>query len=151
MGVKNPLPTLGVGSELVGPTRMMTLERVRWFEESGRWAGDASVKKVHANFHTDQASAEAQGLKAPIADGQLTAQWCSSLLLSYFGWDYIERGELRTKFIKPTYLDVPVTVRGVVTTVEKIAEGELYCIDIWSEDNQGTKLTVGEGRVEVRR
>ena len=35
---------LVVGSEIVGPTRVVSLERVRWFEASGRWANAAAVR-----------------------------------------------------------------------------------------------------------
>jgi hypothetical protein len=64
--------------------------------------------------------------------------------------DYLERGELRTKFIKPIFLGAIVSVRGRVRSVERAAgDGVAYVLDVWCEDEKGVKVTDGDARVVV--
>jgi acyl dehydratase len=142
--------SLSVGSRLVGKSAPITFPRTRWYEEGTRYAGDANVKQVSVNIHTSHDYARAQGLPAAIADGMLTTQWCSNMLIDYFGMHYIERGELRTKFIKPVYIDKLNAVFGTVLSIETETDGaRLYVMDIWSEDETGLKLTDGHAKVRV--
>ncbi|HEY4200180.1 MAG TPA: MaoC family dehydratase [Devosiaceae bacterium] len=141
---------LSVGSRLTGKSAPITFTRTRWYEEGIRYAGDANVKQVSTNIHTSHDYARNQGLPAAIADGMLTTQWCSNMLFEYFGMHYLERGELRTKFIKPVYIDRVNSVFGTVLSIDKQADGDtLYTMDIWSEDETGLKLTDGHATVRV--
>ncbi len=141
---------LVVGSELGVPIRAMTMERIHWYEGGMRSAATGTLTLPHSNIHTDEAYARSQGLPAPIADGMMSTNWISSMLVQYFGMDYLARGELRTKFIKPIFLGAVVAVRGRVTSVERQAGGGVrYALDVWCEDEKGVKLTVGDARVDV--
>ena len=76
--------------------------------------------------------------------------WCSEMMVKVFGTDYLERGELRNKYIKPVHLGVLLHVKGRVTEVTKQPNGNmLYMLDIWCEDQDGAKLVDGDGKVEV--
>ena len=78
--------------------------------------------------------------------------WCSEMLLRTFGMDYLERGELRTKYIKPVNLGVHLHVRGRIREAMKQPSGStLYTIDVWCEDEHGTKLVDGDAKVDVAR
>ncbi|MGH6944413.1 MAG: MaoC family dehydratase, partial [Geminicoccaceae bacterium] len=102
------------------------------------------------NIHTDEQYAASQGLPAIIADGMITTNWCSSMLIGHFGMDYLERGELRTKFIKPIFLGATISVRGRVLSVERRDSGAVvYALDVWCEDENGVKVTVGDAKVEA--
>lgn len=143
---------LAVGSEIPGLVRVMTMGRIQWYEAGMRSAATGTLTLPHSNIHTDDAYARSQGLPAPIADGMVSTNWISSMLVKHFGLDYLERGELRTKFIKPIFLDAVVTVRGRVTAVEPQAGGGVrYVLEVWCEDEKGVKLTVGDARVDVAR
>ena len=76
--------------------------------------------------------------------------WCSEMLLRHFGIDYLARGELRTKYIKPVNLGVELHVRGRVREAAHRPDGStLYTLDVWCEDEQGTKLVDGDAKVDV--
>ena len=145
-----PFEALVVGSEIAGPTRVMTKERIRWYGDGMLSAAAGVPKQVGSNIHTDEEYARSQGLPGVIADGMISTNWISSMLLMYFGRHYLERGELRTKFIKPVFRDVVVAVRGQVTAIEPLSNGSTrYVLAVWCEDEQGNKLTVGEAKIEV--
>jgi acyl dehydratase len=72
------------------------------------------------------------------------------MLVEHFGMAYVERGELRTKFIKPVPLGMSVVCRGRVLSVERLASDALACmLDVWCEDDDGVKVVEGHARVEV--
>ena len=101
-----------VGAEIAGPVRLMTAERIEWYDSAMLSAGKGELSQVGVNIHTDEEYAKAQGLPAIIADGMIMTNWCSSMMVQHFGMDYLQHGELRTKFIKPVYLGQTLSVRG---------------------------------------
>jgi 3-hydroxybutyryl-CoA dehydratase len=142
--------TLSIGTELTGPVRVMTAERIQWYDSAMLSAAKGELAQVAVNIHTDEDYAKSQGLPAIIADGMISTNWCSEMLIEHFGMDYVEHGELRTKFIKPIFLGVTVSVRGKVTSAKPRGnEAVLYALDVWCEDEKGVKLTVGDATVEV--
>jgi acyl dehydratase len=144
------MKALAVGTQLRGPVRVMTPERIEWYDSAMLSAARGELAQVTVNIHTDEAYAKAEGLPAAIADGMISTNWCSEMMIEHFGMDYVERGELRTRFIKPTFLGVTVSVRGVVTSAVTQKSGSVvYTLDVWCEDENGLKLTVGDAKVEV--
>lgn len=141
---------LKVGDTLDGPVRKITPERIEWYDSAMLSAAKNQLAQVADNIHTDEAYAKSQGLPAVIADGMIMTNWCSSMLVHHFGMDYLERGELRTKFIKPVFLNVTLSVKGKVRGVEKKSDGNIvYDLLVWCEDETGKKLTDGDAKVEV--
>jgi 3-hydroxybutyryl-CoA dehydratase len=140
-----------IGAEIAGPVRLMTAERIEWYDSAMLSAGKGELSQVGVNIHTDDEYAKAQGLPAIIADGMIMTNWCSSMMIQHFGIDYLEHGELRTKFIKPVYLGQTVHVRGRVLSADRIDGGVSYALDVWCEDENGIKVTDGDAKVEVRR
>ncbi len=141
---------LKVGSEIWGPARLMTTERIEWYDSAMLSAAKGELAQVGSNIHTDEAYARSQGLSAIIADGMIMTNWASSMLVEHFGMGYVERGELRTKFIKPVPLGMTVVCRGRVLAVEPLAAGGTACrLDVWCEDEHGLKVVDGGARVEV--
>ena len=139
-----------VGSEIAGPVRVMTPERIEWYDSAMLTAAKGELAQVGINIHTDEQYAKSQGFTAVIADGMITTNWMSSMMVEHFGMDYLERGELRTKFIKPIYLDQTVFAKGKITAVERLSSGAVvYTLDVWCEDEHATKLTVGDAKVEA--
>ncbi len=141
---------LAVGSEIAGPRRLMTMERIRWYDDAMLSAARGGFTRAGSNIHTDEAYARSQGLPALIADGMISTNWMSEMLVEHFGMDYLERGELRTKFVKPIFLGAVVSVRARVRSLERAAAGgTVYGLDVWCEDEKGVTLTTGDARVEV--
>lgn len=139
-----------VGTELTGPVKVVTRERIEWYDSAMLSAAKNELARVGDNIHTDDAFARDQGLPAVIADGMMSTNWCSTMMVDHFGIDYVERGELRTKYIKPIFLGTTVFVRGRITSVTPVGDGDVeYRLDVWCEDENGAKLVDGDGRVVV--
>ncbi len=152
MTAANAATTLAVGTEISGPVRVMTAERIQWYDSAMLSAAKGELARVTVNIHTDDDYARSQGLPAIIADGMISTNWCSEMLIDRFGIDYVEHGELRTKFIKPILLGVTVHVRGKVTAADPQKGGSVvYALDVWCEDDDGVKLTVGDAKVEAKQ
>lgn len=145
-------PSFEVGDSLPGPVRTITMQRIEWYDSAMLSAATNELRQVGSNIHTDEDFAKSQGFATVNADGMIMTNWCSEMLVGAFGIDYVERGELRTKYIKPTNLGVELHVRGKIR--EKTAQPNgsiLYTIDVWCEDQQGTKLVDGDAKVEVAK
>ena len=138
------------GDEIVGPTRPFSQERIGWYSIGMLSAALGSLQPVQHNIHTDDEYARSQGLPAAIADGMHSTNWLSAMMADHFGAHYVVHGELRTKFIKPTYANVPITTRGQITDRTVNANGDIkITMEVWCEDDKGTKLTVGDASVLV--
>ena len=95
--------------------------------------------------------AKTQGFDQVNADGMIMTNWCSEMMVKAFGIHYLERGELRNKYIRPVHLGVELRVRGrVKEATAQPGGGVLYVVDVWCEDQKGNKLVDGDARVEVR-
>ena len=72
------------------------------------------------------------------------------MLVEQFGMDYVERGELRTKFIKPVPARDDRRVPGPRAVGRAVAGGgRAYMLDVWCEDEHGVKVVDGDARVEL--
>ena len=139
-----------VGDELEGPVRTITPTRIEWYDSAMLSAATNELRQVGSNIHTDVEFAKSEGFATANADGMMSTNWCSQMLVDAFGLDYLTAGELRTKYIKPVNLGVPLRVRGRIKAATRQANGNtLYDIDVWCEDPQGAKLVDGDAKVEV--
>ena len=145
-------PGFKVGDVLPGPVRAITAQRIEWYDSAMLSAATNELRQVGSNIHTDEEFAKSEGFPTVNADGMIMTNWCSEMLVRAFGMDYLERGELRTKYIKPTNLGVLLHVKGRIREATQQPNGNtLYAIDVWCEDKQGTKLVDGDAKVEVAR
>lgn len=143
-------PALAAGDVVCGDFRVITMNRVRWYGDGLVTAATGTPSRIGSNIHTDANYAREQGLAEPIADGMLAANWITSLLLKTFGPSYLTSGELRTKFIRPAR--VGLAARPVLHLRRRLESAGVvsYEMDVWVEDADGAKLTVGESTVGVR-
>jgi len=143
-------PAYRAGDELVGPVRVITPQRIEWYDSAMLSAATDELRQVGSNIHTDVEFARSEGFQTANADGMIMTNWCSEMLLRAFGIDYLQQGELRTKYIKPVNLGVELHVRGRVTDVATQPDGTTsYTLDVWCEDAQRTKLVDGSAKVDV--
>jgi len=141
-----------VGDELPPIVRRMTRERMRWYADAllGTSEPEPGPMLAGANVHTDDEFARGEGLPGIISDGMISTNWISSVLLATFGRDYLERGQLRTKFIRPILEDQVISARVRVRSVEERDEGVSYGFDVWCEDEGAHMCTVGSAELTVR-
>ena len=150
MSMAQATERLSPGSELRAHPRRMTRERMRWYVDllPTVEVDDGRVHQDVPTIHDDDEFARSQGLPGIIADGMLSTNWLLSLLMDAFGEDALAPGSLRTRYIAPVFEDVFVTAVARVTDVADTAEGGLrYVLEVWCEDGDGKKLTVGDATV----
>ena len=142
---------LQVGQEIVGPVRGITMERIEWYDSAMLSSATNELRQVGSNIHTDEAFAKSEGFAGVNADGMIMTNWCSEMLTKAFGLNYLERGSLRTKYIKPVNLGVLLHVKGRIKEAVKGSNGNtVYTVDVWCEDQNGIKLVDGDAKVDVR-
>ena len=143
-------PKFEVGDLLYGRELSITHERALWYGDGLMTSAAGERRLAASNIHTDDDYARSQGLSTAIADGMHSTNWISSMLLRDFGRDYIERGELRTKYINPTMVGATLKVLGRVRSKTQLDHGgSRYELEVWTEDLEGLRLTVGEAIIEV--
>jgi acyl dehydratase len=143
---------LEIGTILRAPPRRMTRERMRWYVDllPTVEADDGRVHQAEPTIHDDDDFARSQGLPGIIADGMLSTNWILSLLLDAFGQDAMQPGALSTRYIAPVYEDALITAAASVTTVAEEPGGSLrYGMEVWCEDGDGRRLTVGQASVRT--
>lgn len=146
----SPKKSYDIGQELAGPVRGITSQRIEWYDSAMLSTCMNELRQVGSNIHTDEEFARHEGFSGVNADGMIMTNWCSEMLVREFGLDYIERGELRTKFIKPVNMGVQLHVKARVKEAKRAADGTEYVLDVWCEDEHGTKLVDGDARIPVR-
>jgi hypothetical protein len=143
---------LQVGSILPVKEVVVTPERVQWYGDGMHSAATGRRTRAGENIHTDIAYAQRQGLTTAIADGMMSTAWINSVLTKTFGRDYLNNGELRTKYIKTTNVGVKLKVFAKVRERERKSNGNVrFVLDVWTEDQAGVKLTDGDAAVEVQK
>jgi acyl dehydratase len=143
---------LQVGAMLPLKEVVITPERVQWYGDGMHSAATGKLTRAGENIHTDVAYAQGQGLTTAIADGMMSTAWINSVLTKAFGRNYLENGELRTKYIKTTDVGVKLKVLAKVRERENKPNGNVrFVLDVWTEDQAGVKLTDGDATVEVQK
>lgn len=145
----NPPTNLKAGELLPVREIMITPERVQWYGDGMHSAATGELRRAGQNIHTDVEYAKGQGLTTAIADGMMSTAWISSVLLKHFGRYYLENGELRTKYIKPTDVGIKLKILVRVRERQEKPASVRYVFDVWCEDQAGVKLTDGDAAVEI--
>jgi acyl dehydratase len=99
--------------------------------------------------HWDPVYAAATGLKAPIQTGEMSSAYIAEMCVNYFGKSFFKNARIECKYVKSTYANEIITTHGVIR--EKTAKGDGYRfkVEIWAENEEGEKKTVGWAEVDV--
>jgi hydroxyacyl-ACP dehydratase HTD2-like protein with hotdog domain len=95
-------------------------------------------------IHYDQDYARSVGLPGVILHGLLKAAWLGQLVTDWLG----DKGTLQTFEVSYRGLDVPgkpYRCKGKITKVE----GKDVALEVWGEDPDGNKTTVGSATVAL--
>jgi acyl dehydratase len=141
------------GAEVRLAPRPMTRERMRWYVDIQETVqvDDGRIHAQPPTIHDDDTYAKKQGLPGVISDGMITTNWIHGLLIDMFGPAAAGTGRLRTKYIRPIYEDqIVITAVKEVRVQENERKDTVYTLEVWCEDDQGQKLTVGDAQVHQR-
>jgi acyl dehydratase len=139
------------GYEFRTPPRPMTRERMRWYVDIQETvqADTGRIVTQPPTIHDDDAYARKNGLPGIIADGMISTNWILGLLVDVFGAEAAGKGRLRTKYIAPVYEDQVIVAVARVRGATRVEGRTVYELDVWCEDDKGTKVTVGEAVVHA--
>lgn len=95
------------------------------------------------NIHTDDEVARKAGLPRALAQGRYPVGYLSEYLFDFFERGWIQGGRLDVSLVKPIFPGDTITIRGVVR--EKVREDKFtrIVLDVWLENQNGEKATVG--------
>ncbi len=125
------------GTVLRPVIRKITQEKMTAYSE------DSQTAQRGISIHIHEEVARKAGLKGTVAQGLMSVDYISELMVQTFGMGWIQHGELSVKFIAPVYAGDEITTRGVVR--ERVIEDKLQrtLIEVWCENQIGQKVTVG--------
>ncbi len=139
------------GFELPRLRRTMTEERMRWYSDALHTVTEAAAVPLSsgANIHTDDAVARANGLPGRVADGMISTNWISGLLAEAYGDDYLARGSLRTRYVRPIFVDDRIEVVVRISSREETPDGTWLLADVSCLKATGEVATAGQARIAL--
>lgn len=99
--------------------------------------------------HWDPVYAAATGLKAPIQTGEMSTAYLSEMCVNYFGRHFFSNARMMCKYIASVLANEVITTHGVVRERTPTAGGVRFKVEIWADNQDGEKKTVGWVEVEV--
>jgi acyl dehydratase len=136
--VSEPQP-VEVGQELPAFTRVTGFEV---------WNRYAAVNDEFVPIHMDDEAGRSAGYPTAFGMGNLLLSYLHSLLRQWLGDD----GEIlrvSCQFRGPNLKGQTVTARGVVTAVDRSGPRQVVELDVWTEDQDGNRLSPGRARVAM--
>ena len=99
--------------------------------------------------HWDPEYAASTGLSAPIQTGEMSSAYIAEMCVNHFGEHLFRGARVVCKYIGSTLADEIITTRGVVREKTPVAGGCRFTVDVWCENEQQEKKTVGWVEVTV--
>ena len=112
--------------------------------EFANWNRYAAVNDEFVPIHMDDEAGAAAGNGGAFGMGNLQWAYLHNMLRSWVG----ENGEIlsiEVQFRSPNVKGQTVTAKGVVTAVD----GDVISLDVWTEQQEGTKLAPGTATVRL--
>jgi acyl dehydratase len=130
------------GSEFAGRLRTVSLERINFFS-GGYPKGPNWPAK---NIHTDLETAKKCGLETVAASGAMFEGYLVDLMIDLFGAEWLNYGMMTLAFINVVNKNDTLVPKGVVRSKEVVGSRVEFRVDLWCENQYGTKVVVGTGK-----
>jgi len=135
-----------VTREFTGNWKAVTEERV--FAFSGGFPDDPGWPKK--NIHTDLEFARSCGLPTRAASGAMFEGYLAELMTELFGEQWLRGGTMTLSFIATVDCGDRLLPHAVVRSKEPNGSVVRFTVDVWCENQHGTKVVVGtaQGSIE---
>jgi MaoC like domain len=127
-----------VGYELVGVKKKAAIQLM----------GSRLWGRFNPN-HWDPVYAAETGLKAPIQTGEMSTAYLSEMCVNYFGRNFFLGARMVCRYVRSTYANEVITTYGVVREKTPTHKGHRFRVEIWAENDEGEKKTVGWVEADV--
>ena len=95
------------------------------------------------NIHTDDEVAREAGLPRALAQGRYPVAYISERLLEFFGLGWVQGGKIDVAMVKGIFPGDTITVGGVVTDKQPEGSKVRLTLEVWLENQDREKATVG--------
>lgn len=99
--------------------------------------------------HWDPVYAASTGLKAPIQTGEMSSAYIAEMCVNYLGANFFRNARVVCKYVGSTLANEIITTHGVVTEKTAKGAGFRFKVDVWAENENGEKKTVGFVEVDI--
>lgn len=99
--------------------------------------------------HWDPVYAAATGLKAPIQTGEMSSAYIAEMCVNHFGAAMFRNARVVCKYIASTHANEVITTHGRVSAKTPKGNGFRFTVEVWADNEQGEKKTVGTVEVDV--
>ena len=127
-----------VGHELVGVKKKAAIQLM----------GSRLWGRFNPN-HWDPVYAAQTGLPAPIQTGEMSSAYLSEMCVNHFGRNFFTGSRMECKYVSSTLANEVITTYGVVRDKTPKGDGFRFGVEIWAENEDGEKKTVGRVEVDV--
>ena len=99
--------------------------------------------------HWDPEYAKATGLANPIQTGEMSSAYLAEMCVNHFGAAFFRNARIVCKYVSSTIANEVITTHGIVRSKEAKGNGYRFTVDIWADNENGDKKTVGWIEVDV--
>ena len=99
--------------------------------------------------HWDPVYAAATGLQAPIQTGEMSSAYIAEMCVNHFGAAMFRNARVALKYVGSTLANEVITTHGVVRAKTPKGAGFRFTVDVWAENQEGEKRTVGVVEADV--
>jgi acyl dehydratase len=99
--------------------------------------------------HWDPVYAAETGLKAPIQTGEMSTAYLSEMCVNHFGRNFFRNARMECKYVNSTYANEVISTHGIVREKTPTDTGFRFKVEIWAQNEDGEKKTVGWFETDV--
>lgn len=99
--------------------------------------------------HWDPVYAAQAGLAAPIQTGEMSSAYLAEMCVNYFGRTFFTGARMVCKYVNSTYANEVISTHGLVTAKTPKGDGFRFTVEIWAQNADGEKKTVGWVEADV--
>lgn len=127
-----------VGYELVGVKKKAAIQLM----------GSRLWGRFNPN-HWDPVYAGVTGLESPIQTGEMSSAYLTEMCVNHFGRNFFANARMECKYVSSTLANEVITTHGIVREKTPKGEGYRFRVEIWAENEDGAKKTVGWAEADV--
>lgn len=127
-----------VGHELVGVKKKAAIQLM----------GSRLWGRFNPN-HWDPVYAAETGLPAPIQTGEMSSAYLAEMCVNHFGRAFFQGARIECKYIASVFANEVISTHGVVREKTPKGNGYRFTVDIWAQNEEGQKKTVGVVEADV--
>jgi acyl dehydratase len=99
--------------------------------------------------HWDPVYAAETGLRAPIQTGEMSSAYIAEMCVNHFGAAMFRNARVVCKYIASTHANEVITTHGRVSAKTPKGNGFRFTVEVWADNEQGERKTVGTVEVDV--